>query len=386
MKLSHLILILGYTLITGCTTEINEKAIETITISTDNITTLSYDKYVKEYSIIPLYTDSDNYLGAIDRLYIQNNRIGILSRGKVFIYSSNDGTLLSVIDKKGRGPGEYQAIDDIYLDDAFVYVLDRLARKILKYDLEGRYMDMINTQLIGYAFTRLDLDNFAIYINSDKNDKSEYRLNFYSIKNKRIVDKIFKISDSEYKWQYVDDLRNFIRCNDTTYFTYSFNDTIYRIEGNVLNPMYYVDFGKNKTPKQFINKNYSDIMEFSKKAAQNGYIYSISGFHHTNDYIYFGFNFNNKFIHCIYSLKSRRSLIFNKISNYLDVTGLVEETDYYNFPLYNDDNYFYALIEPNLLREKLREKQAFCTEFVKPILNSHEGDNPFLLKFKLKGL
>lgn len=374
---------MGVVCFSGCKTEEMKKNIETISVSPEDVVPFTYDQYVVESVVIPLQKKPEKYLGTVKRLYVKNDKIVIVSTGKIFIYSLKNGQLLSLIDKKGKGPGEYQTIDDIYLEADLIYVLDRLNRTIWKYDFNGNYTGKIDTRLIGYAFTKLNTDYFVIYINSDKSEKSDYRLNFYSFQQNKIVKKYFKISDSEYQWQYIDDLRNFIRSKKNTYFTYSFNDTVYTLDKNGIKPKYLIDFGKYSTPRDFLKRDYEDIIEFTSKASRKNYIYSIIGFHHTSDYIYFAYRFQGKFIHCIYSRNSKKVISFNSFVNYLNVNGLNEEANFYNFPLTNDDDYFYALIEPNLIREKLQEREEFCPDFVLPLLNSSEDDNPFLLKFKI---
>jgi len=386
MKKSYILLGLTVFCFISCKTEQKNKTIETITVNTENIISFEYDKYVSENSIIPLQIKQDHYLGNVKKLYIQDNIAAIISNEKVFIYAINDGSLLHVIDRKGKGPGEYQAIDDIYIENEFVYVLDRLKRAILIFDLNGNYINMIETGLIGYSFIKTDKDHFAIYINSDISKESDYRLNLYSLRDNNIEKKFFKISEAEYRWQYIIDLRNFICNQGKIFFLYSFNYEIYDIQENKIKPAYIVDFGKNKVPPHFLRRNYDDIMEFTIKAFRKNYIYSIIGFHHTNNYIYFAYRHNNKFIHCIYSRINRKVISFDIIKDYLGVKGLNEETSFYNFPLSNDDNYFYAIIEPNLLREKLIKLNEFCPDYVIPILNSQENDNPFLLKFKLSNM
>ncbi len=377
---------MGIVFLLGCNKEAIESNIEIISVSPDDVVPFLYDKYVVESAILPLQKKPENYLGVVNRLYVKNNLIAIVSTGKVFIYSLNNGELLSMINKKGKGPGEYQTIDDIFLETDLIYVLDRLNRAIWIYDFKGNFVEEIDTRLTGYTFTKTATQHFSIYTNSDRSEKSDYRLNFYSSRQSEITKKYFRITDSEYNWQYIDDLRNFILSNNNTYFVRSFNDTVYVFDENRIKPVYFVDFGKYSTPADFLKRDYEDIIDFTSKASKKNYIYSIIGFHHIKNYIYFAYRFQEKFIHCIYSLNSKKVISFNSFENYLNVKGLNEETNFYNFPLTNDDNYFYALIQPSLIREKLQKREEFCPGFVLPLLNSTEDDNPFLLKFKLTDL
>jgi len=382
MKKKYLIFIIIF--FSGCkTTDKRNINIETISVSTDKNVSLNYDCYVSESILIPLDKGNNQYLSSIKRFYVKNNKIAVISEDKVFIYNSENGRLLFFLDRKGKGPGEYMNIDDIYLDSETLYILDKYNRAIMKYNLQGKFIKKIDTGLVGFTFTRINPDVFAIYINSNISDKSRYRLNLYSLRKGEIVKKFFRISDSEYRWQYVLDSRNFIKNKGHTYFIQSFNDTVYNIREEGIHPSYYVDFGKNRTPSDFLKKDYEDIREFSIKASRKNYIYSIVGFHHTIDYVYFAYRLNNECIHCIYSLKTGRTVSFNNFENYLNIKGLNEKTSWSNFPLTNDDEYFYAVIEPNSFKEKIKGKKVSYPDWINPVLHSDKEDNPFVLKFKL---
>ena len=132
MKKKYLIFIISIIFFSGCkTTDKRNINIETISVSTDNNVSLNYDYYVSESILIPLDKGNNQYLSSIKRFYVKNNKIAVISEDKVFIYNSENGRLLFFLDRKGKGPGEYMNIDDIYLDSEILYVLDKYNRAII---------------------------------------------------------------------------------------------------------------------------------------------------------------------------------------------------------------------------------------------------------------
>lgn len=380
----QLVFVFIFCALQGCVEEAKQSGLQVIPINTENIITFPYNKYVTESSLLQLDAGERHYLGDIHNLTVKEGKIAINSNQKIYLYDENNGSLLSIIDRQGKGPGEYIGLSDFYIDNDAIYVLDGRNHKIFKYDLQGNFVEQMYHGLLGSAFIKTDPEHFAIYIMSDKNEISGSRLNIYSLATRGIIRRYFEITDEEYQWQYVLDQRNFITNQDTTYFTCSFNDTIYRVETNVLMPHYVVDLGRNRTPGKFKQARYDDIRDFSEKAARQGYIYSV-GVHHAGSYIYLGFRYSGQFTHAIYSLKTGHSIVFDRIKDFLAISGFDEETSFDNFPITNDDEYFYVILQPGLILGKLKERRANCPDYLRPLLEADEMSNPFLLKFKIAG-
>lgn len=382
-----------YSLIFFCLFTCNYKKSEinsnltNINVNSKNIIKYDFNKLIYSDTLIKLEKNDSYILGKIQRFYIRDSIIGIVSDSKIFFYNEK-GKSIKVVDKQGRGPDEYRTVDDIYLDGNYFYLLDRKKRGIHKYNYSGEFIDFFKTGLIGYSFSKTAQGNFVIYINSNVTEKTNHRLNFISIKNKQLDNAYFKISDKEYNWHYLTDLINFDKFGDNCYFSYSLNDTIYKIEHNLVYPFCYIDFGENRIPKSFLNRNYNDIRDFITKASQKNYIYSVTGFHISERFIYFAFKFKDSFIHAIYARQTQKLLLIDNFKNYLHIEGLTEAPTYYNFPLYSDEEFFYVLIEPYILKERLHLKHTESAknknDFTTAIIRSSASDNPILYKFKIK--
>ena len=56
-----------------------------------------------------------------------------------YLYIEN-GTFIKQIDEQGRGPNEYQNIDDVDIFEKAIYILDRSSKKILVFNLLGNFI------------------------------------------------------------------------------------------------------------------------------------------------------------------------------------------------------------------------------------------------------
>jgi hypothetical protein len=93
------------------------------------------------FSIIPLETNDDCLIGAMDKLEIKANRIYIFDNmsKSIFIFTM-DGKFINKINAYGRGPGEYHAISSATVTDSTIIILDISLRKLLEYSLSGKFI------------------------------------------------------------------------------------------------------------------------------------------------------------------------------------------------------------------------------------------------------
>ncbi len=98
-------------------------------------------KYVKDVTFLPLESGDNTLLGSVDKVAFYNDLIYIAdySSRKILTYDMK-GNLRFVLDRQGRGPGEYLEIKSFSVDSDNLYILDNSGRKLFVYDsLTGEY-------------------------------------------------------------------------------------------------------------------------------------------------------------------------------------------------------------------------------------------------------
>lgn len=100
---------------------------------------------------------------------------------RIFVHDMN-GAFLNLLDRRGRGPGEYNTLSDFYVDDEYLYVLDELMQKIFVYDnvslqfirdiqVPFRAHDFIVLNDGGFLFAKFPRQNF-----NEQDENKRYRV------------------------------------------------------------------------------------------------------------------------------------------------------------------------------------------------------------------
>ena len=96
--------------------------------------------------------------------------------GKQFIcYSLENNKKVFAIDKYGYGPGEYVSFTDFLINpytNGFE-ILDNQSGKILRYDMNGRFISEHKTAFSGHYIEVLDSDHYVVFTNHIRQDNDE---------------------------------------------------------------------------------------------------------------------------------------------------------------------------------------------------------------------
>ena len=206
--------------------------------------------FIADYRYVPLGTTRQP-VGNIDQLLVTDDRIIVVDKERaqtVFIFDLN-GNPCAEIYRPGRGPQEYNHIDHVTLTPGqkpLLAVLDKMGSKVLFYGLDGKF---IRFSPIPFRFTGMEYLNknellcYAnAYIQQDpifKKREDTNRLLFFT-------DNKFQIKASALtnraKKRKISFTVPFVKWNgEEILVNPNMTDTIYRLDGHDLQPLYYVD-------------------------------------------------------------------------------------------------------------------------------------------------
>ena len=107
----------------------------------------NYAEMLSSYKFVFLETNDNSLLGDIGKVITTDSLIFIMddSFAKSIYCFTDDGRFLHKIGKAGRGPGEYNSLDDFVVDEKnqLVKLLDRNAKSIRCYDYKGKFIKSI---------------------------------------------------------------------------------------------------------------------------------------------------------------------------------------------------------------------------------------------------
>lgn len=197
---------------------------------------------------VPLETNDDCLLNEELQVIVSSQYIFIhdFLADKVYRFDANNGKFLNSIGKKGQGPGEYQKLFGIYVDDVYkkCYLMDSYANNIYIYNYDGEYVKVFSGQ---YAPNRMIKVNNNFLLNNLLYTQSKNEM-FLIDQNGKVLKKA-RLPEKKYGmilWP-----PYFYSHNGEIYYKNYISDNIYRID-NSLNkiPTYYIDCGKRSINPQ----------------------------------------------------------------------------------------------------------------------------------------
>lgn len=236
--------------------------------------------YYKENTDVQMIflNEKENLIGDISSMNFFNNFILIHERDRdlLFLYTIN-GEFISSVGNKGSGPDDYIKITyyDVYThgDVPLIEILDANRHEIKVYDFYGNLIEKkkLKTGLNPMSFAHTNSGYFFHTPDKGNPISENHMLVLFShdlknIKQKYILDNNIFIPRQD---------NHFTKNSDVVYFHYGYNDTIYMIREEVVEPYLYIDFGSSKVANSDISsaktvREYEDILYFSNNTYLGG--------------------------------------------------------------------------------------------------------------------
>ena len=193
-------------------------------------------------------TNEEALINSIDRVYESNGRYFILDkRMKQVLCYTLSGKHLFTIHAVGNGKGEYVDLFDIAIDEAEnKLLLLTYPSQILYYDLEGIYLssypldDMYQSFAVDKGFIYLRNDTYA---NGVVSDYSLIVINKETGKQTSLLEPLYETAPFCSSGNYQ------ITNTASVLFTRKFDNHIYRITGESIEPLYMVDWKDKAFPE-----------------------------------------------------------------------------------------------------------------------------------------
>jgi len=227
-------------------------------------------RYVKLESPIDTYFEySPKILSYDNKIYIKGGD----PRGEDYICCfDGSGKYSFKIQRKGKGPGEYNQISDFLIDTnkKLIVVLDRNSGKLIRYDLNGSFVDEIITSVKADRFSMIGNTTYLTYASLPfKLENQASSDNFYLLNSSGSV----AVDPLIPKDPVLDNLNDgFITSNGrSTWFGCGYRDTIFQLDNSgKLTGGYYLYFGSKQV--YFLKKLKSLIGSKELQGFINSYI------------------------------------------------------------------------------------------------------------------
>jgi hypothetical protein len=327
-------------------------------------------------------------LGKISKVKIYNDTIYILSNYKVFIYSST-GNYIRMLNRQGRGPGEYINLFDFVVDESGnIDILDFSGKKIIKYDSNGNYIDEWKTKMYAFSFIRIN-DSYIIF-GGNGNPVTNYSENMLYVFNKwkgRVIKEFIPVDHNMENFANYVDSRNIQPTHDGFYLGFSPYDTIYHFANGQLDPALIIDFGGKKVTNRIYSSKFNDILAFNKYLNENNLCHFVYNYIVSPELVLFNFFYKNSYLAGVYNLNSKEVIASNIFEDDLIFKGNKYKTSSF-FPVEFKNGNYYFMVEPYYIANYIKENGIENIEKTnldqEKLQNIRIEDNPLLLKLKFK--
>ena len=345
------------------------------------------DKFLSgiEFSFTPLETTSQTIFGGGSKVYVTTNNDILIcdKRGSKILRYDLNGNFLNNISVQGEGPEEYISIRDIALDDDKVYILDPV--KILVYSLDGSFERKI----------QVNKRSNQIAVMSDKNILTtclhtfDNQVTIYNQEGEILTEympprEILKL----YPFGAYSTFNSTGNYKDATYFTTYFNNSIYCVKDSV-EKIAEFDFGENNIPSEFFDCETKEQFDANFQTYRSKSSMGIDKLTLTDSWIIFTPQVTRDGGYSIYYNRDK-DVSFSNIDFRFPYDKLLSWYPASNGYLAQKDQ-FYRLINVSDLKdvlEELSEQNDFADRY--PSLSNisykeiDEDDNDWVMFFKLK--
>jgi hypothetical protein len=245
----------------------------------------SYDDFFYGVSCYKIPTDIIN-IGNVDKIETNNESIFIvdLKLSKSILCMDFAGNIKFIINKIGKGSGEYINIDDFCVSEKSLFVYSGAQKKIIEYSVENG--DFLREKKISFDFRSFAVTDKYTYFLLHPRKGTEHWLYIKNNENSKIIK---KLPFSEYPIINLPERRNnFFKRNDTIILVHSYQETIFKIYNENVEPYIKLNAGDKSLFKQiemWPNETKKDRMMIKEKSYT-----SFGDFFENKKFLYFNFS------------------------------------------------------------------------------------------------
>lgn len=267
-----------------------------------------------------LNVQNGDVIGIVDKVLFKDDKVLLLAskQKQVFIFNNN-GEYLNKIHKSGSGPGEYTSINNIFLKDNLVGIVDIHLSTIFFYDYNGDFVNSMSSNNIFRDIIAYN-DSFLCYTPDFMSD------NAYGIwlmnSNGNLLTEILRPSE-EVRHSISVPWYNILESDNGEFLVYyTSTNKIFSVKDGEAVLKYEFDVNR-KTLSSYPNIN-------DKRSIKDEY-YEIIHLAHANKWIYSSWANTNTYemVHTFYDIDTKESYSFKKIN-------LDNHTEDYRYPVFSN--------------------------------------------------
>jgi hypothetical protein len=366
----------------GCTTKPRIENIDNTDFTKDTVITVELTIDNSTWKNVSSILELDSYVilspevpvGIVKRVIIEDNIYILDEQSRLLCFKPN-GEFKFLLNKKGKGPGEYNQIVDMAVDPdkGILTIMDTWRRKLIHYSAKnGKFIGEENLAVTPHAMAILTNKYYFYnpYHYNYQNDKSLHYSLLVSKDGSSITDRHFPHDPIIADYKFDDCNHQFFYNPGEIFFKKRFCDTIFSISTDVVKPKFNFLL-PDALPYSWILQK-PNAVEVSKSK----YSWALSDVYQCGNVLFSTF-FNQGFV-----ISSFYDLAKNKV---IYCGRHIWPTPSKELPVYStiqgvDGNRFFSLVDASIILEFVKINPA---AFQKDWLAVNENSNPVLVFYKV---
>lgn len=371
----------------GCTGEEEDvvaipEGIPKYTISPENVAEVQLDEVMRDYQFLRLETPDEVSIELVRKVTFRDDRIYLFdshpsgSRAKISVFDS-DGAFQYVIDKTGRGPGEYTEIHDFDLTDENIIVIS--TSQILYYERSsGNHVRTENNRFGNdrMQWARFFDDETGVFVaGRGRANRSMNHLKFFDTNTESILQEV--IPFPSHAVQMTASQRFFFSTEEGLHTRPVNSNIVYRIESEVdsfsVEPSYALDFGDLWVSESFLRTSFRNMDQIFTERIHEDFVHTADIFE-VGDFLYIVYSYDGEDLAYLYDKETGR---------YKDVSKFGSNKIGWPFkPIATDADRIVGITFPF----ELRSDDSELSPELQQIVNDNDNDSNPILIFARFGL
>ena len=350
----------------------------------DNNMVNESSKILDVVKYIPLQTINKVVIGEIKELIEHNGVYSLHDKLSSCIYTfDKNGTHISTIAAKGKGPGEYLEIDAFTIDrtNGNVLIFDNRQRKLLTYNQKG---DFLMENKVDVSVTDIVKSKEGIFLNTEylwnknifNSFPKQYQLIYLTDNNNISQNLEYMYSDLLCKYPRISN--KFSSNSNSLLYIDDVGNKIYNLfDDGAISERYTIDFGKMTIPMEYSKINKIEDINYLYKLNKENKLALLREFIETRDHICLKYSFNTLVWTYFYSKLTK---------NKANIPLIIYDKDGIQIPLpiSSSDSTFISVINAYELKQAYEKSNLTKSERITDLYNSlNPTDNPVLAIIKM---
>jgi hypothetical protein len=283
-----------------------------IKIDLDNKSVYSEDlgSVFLSIKLIPLQLSDESLISKVSKIIPYRKQYIIFDEDQkaVFFFKDN-GNYIRKIDRVGKGPGEYQVLYDVVINE-YTNNIELLSPdgNIFIYEMNGEWIKSISIPEVMsvHKFEILNEDIIVLYTGSSHERE---KLFYYSRNQNKIIKRFYSYPLEYHNSPFVGGQSPFFKTDEALYFFEKFSNNGYELKSSTMHLRYSWDFGKHNF--QIENIPLDEPIEVQVKYVRDKDLaYSFKNTIENSDLLVTQFSFRKELINLFYNKTSKSYKLF----------------------------------------------------------------------------